>query len=120
MPQLKDDRQVQVIVFEGDGKGDDIEIGKKTSGFQGKERIAGLLVLGQVFRVGEKEPLAEGVVAAVEQVINGKETEIAHRLVIGVWIDQGDRESATPWIGTAATFCLQPMASFVDELAGHT
>jgi hypothetical protein len=76
-------------------------------------------VLGQIFPVGQEEALAEGIPAAVEQVVDRQEAEVAHRLVVGVGVDQGHRQPPSPGIGPAAGLGLKAPAGLFDQFSGH-
>jgi hypothetical protein len=116
-PELEDGRQVEIIVFKGDRKGDDVKVGKKPSRLEREEGVTGLSVLGEVLGIGEKKTLAECVVPEVDQMVDGEEAEVAHGLVVGVGIDQGDPEVPPPGFGPSAAFGLQARPRLVGKFS---
>ncbi len=115
--KLENCRQVQVIVFEGEGEGHQVEPGEGALGFDRHQRKTGAAVFVEVFRVGEEKPLAEGVVAAVEHPVDGLQAEVAHPLVVGVRVNQGHRQPAAARAGAGAGLPGRSLAVFFDQVA---
>ena len=115
--ELENGRQVQVIVFKGDRERHQVELVEGTLGFDRNQREAGAAVFVEVFRVGQEEPLAEGVFAAVEHPVDGLQAEVAHPLIVAVRVDQGHRQSAAPGLGAGAGLLGRSPAVFIDQVA---
>ncbi len=119
LSQVENGRQIQIVVLEGNGESDDIEFGEVAARFEGEERIAGLEVLIMILAVGQEEPLAKGIVAAVEQVVDAEKTEVAHRLVVGIGVDEGNGQTSSPGVRAASPFGIQAVAGFLDQFFRH-
>ncbi len=73
----------------------------------------------QGFGVGKEEALAEHILPPVEQMIDGKKTEVAHSLVVGVGKNQGDGQPPPPGFDLAPRFAGQQLPGLVDQFTGH-
>jgi hypothetical protein len=78
---------MEIIVFKGDGQGNQVKILQRPLRFHRQQRGCSRRTF--VF-VRQEKTLAETIVTLVDQMINGLKTEIAHPLVIGVGVNQGD------------------------------
>ena len=97
-----------VIVFKGEGKGDNIGIGQAFSGLKGPERF---LFSGGRFR--QKYAFADDMVIMVQQAIDTLETEIGHAQMIAIGIDQSETDPASPGFSDGANLgFIRPAGRF--------
>ncbi len=111
---------MQIVVFKGDGKGDQVEIGQGPLRLEGKERVAGFAMFGQVSRVGEKEPLAETIWPAVKSMMHPLKAEVAHGLMVGIGKHQSHTQTPTPGMGRGPFLGGQALACVIQKFTRHT
>ena len=97
--------QVEVIQLIGNREGQDGEVGQGTLGLQGQGR------LGTVLRAVKERPLADHVVAPIEEPVEGVQAQARHAHVVRVGVDQGDGQSSAPVLDDGAFFAGQPLAN---------
>ena len=86
-----------VIVFKGEGKGNNIGIGQAFSGLKGPE---GFLFSGG--RLRQKYTFADDMIIMVQQAIDTLETEVGHAQMIAIGIDQSKTDAASPGFSNGA------------------
>jgi len=56
---------------------------------------------------------------AIEQAIDGMNSQVGHAYMIGVGIDKGDRDSASPVFDDGALLSGEPPPGFFDFIPTH-
>ena len=107
---------VVVVDLVGERVGDDGEVGQRALGFdrdRSERAVVAALVGGR--RVVERA-FADHIGACVEQRVDRLQAEIRHAEVVGVGVDEREREATAPVFGHGAGFGGQPTARGGDRL----
>jgi hypothetical protein len=117
--EFEDEPQVESVILEGEGDGDEVEISQRPARFEGEEGIAVLLMLNDIVRIGEEEALAEGVFPLVEEVMNGQEAEVAHGVAVAVGVDQSHGQAPAPGRADTPLSRGKAAAGFIEQFTAH-
>jgi len=100
---------VAEIVFEGDGKGDQLEISERPLRLDAQQP-AGLLPEGwQVFRFGIEDPFADHLLETVQKLVDRLETQVRHADGVTVGEGQGNGQLSAPIFADRSPFFSQPL-----------
>src|SRR5207248_10170902 len=89
---------VQVVELERDGEADDVELGDRALALPGEERHPRAAELLLVERIGKEDPLADGIVALVEEAVDQLVAEVGHPQPVDV--RKGEGETKAPAMGS--------------------
>ena len=73
-------------------------------------------MLFDIFRIREKEAFTERIFTFIEHPVDCLQPQVAHSLVVGVRIDQGNSQTPTPRVGFAACFLLMTLTIFFNQV----
>jgi hypothetical protein len=111
---FEDARYIEVINLIGDGKGNDSEIRERPLRFQRQKRA--LLSAILFFPEGS---FTNDIAVAVQQAIDGMDPQAGHASIIGVRVDEGSGESASPLFDNSALFSGKPPPCLSDFIPTH-
>ena len=119
MRQFQHGKQIQIIVFKRDRKGEDVEIRRRRLRFQRAKRGVGLLINQAQRRVRQKDPFAADAAALVEQAVNRLHAQIRHADRVGVGISQRNRGVAVARCERRPNFPAQFLVNVLPDAVIH-
>jgi hypothetical protein len=104
---------IEIVQLVGYGEGEDIEVRERALRFQADECFC-----FNSLRFPE-DPLADYVIVAVQDAIDGLEPEAGHPQIVGVGADKGDVYLPAPVLVDSAVLSFELLPGFLDCLPCH-
>jgi hypothetical protein len=111
-------QDLRIVVLEGEGEGDDVEVGEGPLRFDADQRV-GAIPGGVAAGIGEEDPFAQAVGVGVDQRIDGLEAEVGHPGPVEVRIGEADRQGLSPHLPGPPLFTGEEIQASLLFFPGH-
>jgi hypothetical protein len=107
-----------VVVFKGEGEGDDVKLRKRTLRFDAEQRKT-FGFFEQVARLGVKCPFSQALRMVVDQPVNRLKTKVRHADAIPVRVRETYLQGSSPEPCCSAFLGGQKLKAFLSLFPGH-